>query len=125
MRNLIQMHIGLFQYLSKEIPKKKTLKELIGFLKNIGKQYLKVNLQMYKNLFLMFDKDFKQQKKKYEKEQQMKKDLQRALKMLQYIDKKLAKDGWNRQRRRQFWRDFFKDGQIRTEVFNALENEIK
>jgi siroheme synthase (precorrin-2 oxidase/ferrochelatase) len=54
----------------------------------------------------------------------LKGDLQRCLKMLQYVDTKMEKSGINRQRRRQFWRDFFKDGQVRKDIFDDLLKEI-
>lgn len=119
------MHINLIRYIVKEINKKKSPKTHILFFKSFFIQYSKMISQQINNLFKYFDKDFRLQKKKYEHIQQLKKDLQRALKLLKYIDKNLAKIGKSRHERRQFWRDFFKDEQVRAEVFNQLENELK
>jgi hypothetical protein len=121
---LIKVHLGLIQYLNVELRKKRTSAELIKFLKDLGERYCKVMLQEYKNLFLIFDKSYKEQKAKYDKMQTLKKDLTRCLKMLRYLDEKMEKAGMNRQRRRQFWRDFYRDGHIRTDVFEELQKEL-
>jgi hypothetical protein len=36
----------------------------------------------------------------------------------------MDKAGVNRQRRRQFWRDFYRDGAMRKDVFDDLLKEI-
>ena len=123
-KNLWRLHLGLIKYIIKELPKRKTRKEVIGFLKSLLGVYLQELLKMYKSLFLIFDKNYREQKKQHGKMQKIKVDLQRCLKMLQYVDQKMAKTGINRQRRRQFWRDFYKDGQLRKEVFDELLKEI-
>jgi hypothetical protein len=124
MNQLIKLHVGLFKYLRQEILKKKSLKQLVLFFKQIGTIYLKELLKLYKTLFLIFDPIYQRQKKEHEKYQKIKVDLNRCLKMLQYIDKKMEKTGINRQRRRQFWRDFFRDGQVRKDIFDELLKEI-
>jgi methionine salvage enolase-phosphatase E1 len=118
------MHIGLIKYLNVELRKKRTPKELVYFLWAIIKRYFQVNLQEFKNLFRVFDPEYNKQKKEFEKQQDIKKDLQRALRILQYVDSKMAKSGKSRQERRRFWRQFYKDGQIRNETFKDLEKEI-
>jgi len=123
-RNFWRMNLGLIKYLIKELPKKTTPKEIIKFLKPIIKQYFRQLLQLYKTLFLLFDEDYQKQKKQYDNYQKIKIDLQRCIKMLKYLDDKMAKAGLNRQRRRQFWRDFYSDGQLRKEVFDDLLKEI-
>lgn len=124
MNQLIKMHLGLIKYFIKELPKKKTLKEIVEFLKQIIKVYLGELLRLYKSLFLIFDKEYQAKKQEYEKYQKIKVDLQRCIKILQYVDKKMEKAGINRQRRRQFWRDFYKDGQVRKDIFDDLLKEI-
>jgi hypothetical protein len=124
MKQLIKLHIGLFKYLRKELPKQNTLKKLIEFLKQIIGVYLRELLKLYKNLFLILDPTYQKQKEQYDKYQKIKKELQQALKMLQYVDDKLEKSGINRQRRRQFWRDFYSSGQCRKDVFEDLLKEI-
>ena len=116
--------MGLIKYFIKELPKIKNLKELIKFLKPIIKAYFKELLRQYKTLFLVFDKDYQAKKQEYDKYQKIKVDLQRCLKMLKYVDDKMAKAGINRQRRRQFWRDFYTSGQVRKDVFDNLLKEI-
>ena len=44
--------------------------------------------------------------------------------MLKYIDTQMQQMNKSRTERRQFWRDFFKDGQIRIDVFQQLEKDI-
>ena len=124
-KRLIKMHIQLIRYVVKEIFEKKLIREHLKFIKNITIQYFKILLQELNNIFRIFDKDFRIAKKQQDRIQKLKVDLNRALKMLKYIDKNLNKMGKSRQYRRQFWRDFFKSGQIRNEVFTDLEKELK
>lgn len=121
---IIKLHIGLIKFIIKELPKKKTKKELIDFFKSITKAYFKELFRLYKNIFLLVDKDYQLKKKQFNDMNKLKGDLQRCLKMLQYVDTKMEKSGINRQRRRQFWRDFFKDGQVRKDIFDDLLKEI-
>ena len=122
--NIIKMHYGLILYLNKELRKKRTLRELIYFLRDLLKRYFQVNLGEYKKLFLILDPDYRKQKVEFDKQGQIKKDLQRALKILHYVDMKMVKAGNSRQQRRQFWRDFYKDGQVRNDVFKDLDKEV-
>lgn len=122
--NIFQMHIGLVKYLLKEVPKYKKASKLIDFLKKVAIQYGKVMLGEYKRLFLLLDFDYQKQKKEFNKQQEIKKDLNRALKMLQFIDAKMQKAGKSRQERKIFWRDFFKNGMVRNEVFSDLAKEV-
>ena len=123
-KKFIKLHWGLFLFLRAELKKKRTPRELVLFLKDIVKRYCLIQVQEYKNLFLTFDPEYRKQKAQYDKRNDIKKDLQRALKMLQYIDAKMIKRGDNRQQRRAFWRDFFKSGQVRNDVFKDLDKEI-
>jgi hypothetical protein len=121
---IIKLHIGLFTYLRTELKKSRKPNELVRFLQSVGKSYFQELIKLYKELFKLLDPDFQKQKKQYEQYNKLRTDLQRALKLLQYIDKNMGKMGRSRQERRAFWREFFKDGQIRTEVFNDLQKEI-
>jgi len=122
---IVKLHLGLFKYLRAELRKKRTPKQLIYFLRDVGKSYFKELFKQYKDLFRQFDPNYQKQKKEYNKYNQLKKDLQRAIRLLNYLDKKMAQTGLNRQRRRQFWRDFYRDGQLRKEVFDNLLKEIE
>ena len=121
MHQLIKLHLGLTKYLRVELKKKRNLIQLILFFKQLLKIYFKELLKIYKNLF---DLDYKKQQKEYNKYTQLKKDLQRALKLLNYLDIQMQKAGLNRQRRRRFWQEFYKYGQVRKEVFDNLLKEI-
>ena len=124
--SLIRLHTGLVKFIIIELKKqKKSPKELLKFSEEIVKVYFKALLQEIKRWFLIFDKDYCRKKAEYKKYQKIKVDLQRCLKMLQYVDDKMEKSGINRQRRRQFWRDFYSSGQMRKEVFEDLMKEIK
>ena len=120
----LKLHYGLILFLNRELRKKRTLKELIYFLRDVGKRYYEVHLQEYKNLFLLLDPTYRKQKAEFSKKDNIKKDLQRALKLLKYIDMKMSKAGQSRQQRRAFWRSFFRDGEVRNDVYNNLDKEI-
>jgi hypothetical protein len=124
MNRLVKLHAGLTRYLINELPKKKNLREAINFLKPLLGVYLKELLKLYKGLFLIFDKEYQKQKKQFDKMQRIKVDLNRALKILQYIDKKMVDKGNNRQEIRQFWLDFTKNGQVRQDIFDELLKDI-
>ena len=124
MNQLIKLHLGLFKYLKGELPKKK-FREGLKFLISLVPVYLKELLKLYKNMFLVFDPTYQKQKAQYKKMQNIKIDLQRCMKILRYVDEKMDKAGVNRQRRRQFWRDFYRDGALRKDVFDDLLKEIE
>ena len=125
MLNIIKAHINFVQVIVQELKKKKPIKEHLKFLKEMGKSYLKVNTNLIKKqITSLFNKEYRKQQKEYKKYQKIKVDLQRCLKMLQYVDEKMDKAGVNRQRRRQFWRDFYSSGQVRKDVFEELMKEL-
>jgi len=123
-KQLIKLHVGLTRYLLNELPKRKNLRDVINFLKPLLGVYFKELLKLYKSLFLVFDKEYQKQKKQFDKMQRIKVDLNRALKILQYIDKKMVDKGNNRQEIRQFWLDFTKNGQVRQDIFDELLKDI-
>ena len=122
---LIKLHIGLIKFLNKELRKKRKPKDLVYFLRDIAKQYFKVLIQEYKNLYLIFDKQYQEQRKKHKQYDEIKKRLQLAINILKYIDDKMEKNGVPRWKRRQFWNDFYKLGQVRKDVFEDLLKEVK
>jgi len=124
MKEFINLHISLFKYLRIELKKKRTLSKLVHFFYDTSKMYKKALLQVYRNAWLIFDKTYQIQKADYDKKQKLLEDCRRALRLLQYIDTKMAKAGVNRKSRRQFWRDFQRDGKLRTEEFEKLMKEI-
>jgi hypothetical protein len=121
---ILKLHIGLVKYLLTELKRKRTLKELILFFKNVMVSYTKEMIKLYKDLFLVFDIDYQKQKKQYDNYQKVKKELNQALKILQYVDDRMEKQGLSRQRRRQFWQDFYKYGSVRKEMFDDLVREL-
>ena len=125
MIQLIRLHIGLGKYLITELPKKKTSKEIINFLKPLLAIYLKELFKIYKSLFLILDPEYCKQKKEFNRQNQLKKDLQRALKILKYAQVRMKQMGYPNWKIKQTWRDFFKNGIVNGEVFNEIEKEIK
>jgi hypothetical protein len=123
MNQLIKLHLGLFRYLKNELPKKK-FRGGLKFVISLVPVYLKEIVKIYKNLFLVFDKDYQEKKKQFDKHQKIKVDLQRCLKMLQFVDDKMKKSGIPNWKRKQFWRDFYRDGQVRKDTFDELLKEI-
>jgi len=125
LNKFIKLHVGLFKFLSAELKKKRTPKELVYFLRDVAKQYIKIHVQEVQNLFKLFDPEYRKQKAEFDKHNKVKADLQRALKILQYIDRKMVKEGKSRQQIRQVWRDFVSRGETREEMFNAIKEELK
>lgn len=121
---VIKLHYALILFLSRELPKKRSPKEFVGFIRDVLKQYYKIHLQEYKNLFLILDPEYRKQKAEFEKHNKVKTDLQRALKILQYIDRKMVKEGKSRQQIRQVWRDFTKSAEIRKDILDSIEKEL-
>ena len=125
MNQLVRLHKGLFRFIRAELKKKKSRQELIKFYKDIAKAYFGELFRLSKSVFLIFDKEYRKKRKEYKKYIKIKADLKRALKILQYVDTKLAKSGLNRQRRRHFWQEFYKDGRFRKEIFEDLMKDIE
>jgi len=125
MNNFIKLNLGLLKYIKLELKKKRKPNELVHFFGKLGKIYFTELLKLYKNLLIEFNPEYKKQKKQHNNYQEIKKQLNQALKLLKYIDTKMEKAGIKRQQRRQFWRDFYKDGSLRKEVFENLLKEIE
>lgn len=53
-------------------------------------------------------------------EDEFKKKLEELRVILYGVDELLKKQGFNRNQRRQFWRDFFKYGEFRNDIFDEL-----
>jgi hypothetical protein len=124
LKKFIKLHHGLILFLYRELKKKRSPKELVYFLRDVAKQYIKIHVQEVQNLFKLFDPEYRKQKAEFEKHNKVKADLQRALKILQYIDRKMVKEGKSRQSIRQFWLDFTKNAQVRQDVLEGIEKEL-
>jgi len=123
---LIKVHIGLIKYLKEALIKEKTIKGRIKIFKNVIKSYpIVIKNEIVVIWKSLFDKQFKEEKKKYNNIQKLKKEFQKALKMLHYFDESMKKKGFPSWRRKQFWRDFYKSESVRTEVFEELAKELK
>jgi hypothetical protein len=120
-----KLHISLFKYIRTELKKKRSLKQLVIFFEGTLRAYIRAIKQELNLLFQNLEPEYRKQKEEFKKHKQIKVDLQRALKMLQYLDKKMINAGYNRKQRKQFWRDFYKMQSVRNEVFKELEKEIR
>jgi len=121
---LMKLHINLIKYILKEFKKLKDNKARWKFFKATIKNYFKVLKNEFKQFKLMFNKEYRLQRKEFEKKQRIHKDLQTAIKLLDYLNKKIYTLGYNRNARRQFWRDFSKKGEVRKELFDELMKDI-
>jgi hypothetical protein len=120
MNKILKNHLELIKYLLRESKVKRTPKQVILFLSNIAKNYCKVMLREYKNLFMFFDKDYKKQKHNYKQYQQYQKDLRNAYRVIQYM----IKMGEDRTTRKNIRRDFEKYGVINKEVEKKILKDI-
>lgn len=121
----LQIHVGLYKFLRVELKKKRTAAQLVFFFRDIVKGYIKVMLHEYNMLFKLFDQEYRKQKAKYDKIQKLKQQLETAIKLLQIVDERMTEMGAPRHYRRQFWRDFQKDGKVRKELFEELMKQLK
>lgn len=122
---ILKLHLGLVRYILNELPKQKGLRKVVKFFLNLSKAYSIAILNEYRLFLKSFDTEYRNQIKKQKKNEDLRKKLYQALKLLQYIETKMSKEGISRQRRRQFWREFYGSGQIRKEVFEELLKEIR
>jgi len=123
-KRMYKFHIIVIKYLAKELFKKRTPKELCSFLGLVAKQYFSVLLNEYKMLFRYFDKHYREELKLRKKHAGIKTDLIRALKLLQLVEKEMKEKGMPRWKIRQFFRDFYNNGEVREDVINDLMNKI-
>ena len=119
LKNLVKLNIGLIKFLRVELKRKRTPKQVVEFLFNLSKGYLKESLNLYKELFVILDPKVRAEKKKYDAYMRIKKDLENAVKLLDYIEKKKL-SGKSKLEQRQFYHDFMKFGKVRTELYKEL-----
>ena len=122
---ILKAHIGLIRYIVKELMIKKTPKQYVHFILETIRAYFRFWVQELRNLLKLTDPEYRKQQTQYRKYNEIKGDLQKAIKILKYLDFKMTKAGINRQKKRQFWNDFVKNGQVRKEMFEDLMKEIQ
>jgi len=120
MLKIIKLHADLIKVLRIESKKKKSLKQLIYFLRDVLKSYFKYLLRMYAEIFLQFNPKYQEQKKQFEKHKQYKKDIANAWKIIQWM----LKQGEKRIERKQIRRDFLCYGKISKELERELMKDI-
>jgi len=120
LKRLWSMNFGLVKFLMKELLRKRKSAELVKFLYDIIKQYLKLNLQLYNDILLILDPEYQKQKKNYDKYQQYKKDIANAYKLIKYM----MKESGSRDKMKQIRRDFEKYGRLPKEFEQELLKEI-
>lgn len=121
---IIQMHYSLIKYLNVELRKKRTSKELVYFLRDVLKNYCKVNLKLFKDLFLVFDPEYQKQKAEFEQNKKAKQDVINALKLLKYSRDKMKAAGISRQRIRRFFLDLSRDEDALNTLVDDLMKEV-
>jgi hypothetical protein len=120
MLRIIRLHVGLFKYLRTELKKKKNLVTLIKFFRAIIIAYFKELIKLYKESFNIFDPMYREQKQKYNKYNQYRKDINNAWKIIQYI----LHTGKNRTEMKQIRRDFERYGKISKELEEAILRDV-
>jgi len=124
-KQFIEAHKNLAKVIIGRLKTAKTFKDKLAVIISVFMMYGKAIKSLLKRFILNFNKDYRKQRQDFLKQKKLKNDLLRALRLLEYLDKKMDIKGYNRNQRRQFWRDFSKNSQLRTEIFNELMNEIE
>jgi len=125
MLKIIKLHTGLVKFLRQQLPQQKSIRKVIIFLYKLTKNaYIPQLLRLYKDLFVNLDPEYRTKVKANEKYTRIKKDLENARKLLNYVNKKMVEKKYTRTQQRQFWVSFYKDGRVRTEIFKWLMEEI-
>lgn len=122
--NLVKLNVALFNFLKAEVKVKRTLVVRLGVLQKVFGDYFKNLLELYKQFFKEIDPKEIENKKKVAAYLKIQKDLENACKLLDYIERKKL-EGKSGIEKRQFYRDFLKEGKVRTELFKELMQEIK
>jgi len=125
LKRIITIHRNLLKLIISESKKKKPINLHTRFFLHLGKEYCRVMINEYKNLFLILDPIYRKRLSERNKYNRLKTDLHRAIKMLQLVDRRMKEQGFPRWKTQQFWRDFWKNGQVRVDVFEDLLKEIK
>jgi len=125
MLKIIKLHTGLVKFLRQQLPQQKSIRKVIIFLYKLTKNaYIPQLLRLYKDLFVNLDPEYRTKVKANEKYTRIKKDLENARKLLDYVNKKMVEKKYTRTQQRQFWVSFYKDVRVRTEIFKWLMEEI-
>jgi len=125
MIKLFKLHVSLFKYLQAELKKKRTTKELVYFLRDLVKAYFREIIKLYKELFLSFDPEYKKKKKEYNAYMKTKQDVQRILRLFDYINTELlVKMGKTKEEKKQIRRDLYEYGRLDKDVFERLMKEL-
>jgi hypothetical protein len=64
--------------------------------------------------------EYRKEVAKRDKLQSIYRDFYKAIKFLGFLDSRLEEIGFPRHTRRQFWRDFIKNGQVRQDIMEQL-----
>lgn len=121
---LIKLHMGLIKYFRQELKIKRGFRAWIKFCLSLGKAYFIAMLTEYNLMFKYFDKNYRKQKEQHKQYIKVRAELIKAIRLLKYLDKRMVDSGKDRHYRRNFWREFFKDGQVRADAFNDLMKEV-
>ena len=112
--NAIKLIVGMY------IKKQKKFHEVVKMFVNLFRSYIKELLKIYILMFRYIDPGYISVIFKQRKLRAWKRDFQRGVNVLDYIDKKMIDSGMNRQSRRQFWYSFIRERRVREEIFKQI-----
>jgi len=122
---LILIHKNLINIVKKIIIAKTKPHEKIKGLRALLYVYIKEMLKTYVLMFRYADPTYLMFLYKKHKAEALKREFNRALKLLKRIQYIQRKQGMSRHEQKQFWQDFIKNTTVREEMFNKLERELK
>jgi len=122
---IILIHKNLINIVKKIITAKTKLHEKINGLKALMFVYVKEILKTYVLMFRYIDPQYLIALYKRHKQNELKREFNRALKFLKRIQYIQRKQGMSRHEQRQFWQDFIKNTTVREEEFIKLEKELR
>ena len=117
---IIKLHFYIIKILLSRFKIKATKKEHITFLKNLTKSYLKELLNTYRYYLNFFDLEYIKQRANYKKNNQYRKDIQNAYRLILWM----IKQGENRKERRHIRRDFEKFGRLSKETQTMILKDL-
>jgi len=126
---IIKLHHQILKFLLHEFKRKRTFSQLVRFFLTFITNYSKVILTEYSlaltYIYNSFNPEFTKQQQELKRFNEVKRNLQTALKLLQQVEIQMKKRGLPRQQIRQFFRDFYSRGYVRQDVFDDLMKQIK
>jgi hypothetical protein len=126
MLKIVEINTGLFKFLRGEFKNKRPVAKRIKILLDVGKRYIQLTIGEYRAfLNILSNAEYREKIKKYRRMTELKNELQKCINLMGVIDKRMIEMGANRFYRKQFWRDFVKNGTVRKDFFDELLKQIR